>query len=162
MQPGAGPLGPDRAPWPRSGQHGRPSAPRSPTFTTAAPRSPASIAHHRRRESRSPPGQISYGEHEPLTSISHKGSVRTTPPHHFEEPRAEAEDSQDGDDAEDSLEGTSSTTSPPPAHLEDPSIDRKRKRVEELLSSSTSASKAAVREPSAPNDDIEIFDLLDS
>jgi hypothetical protein len=74
----------------------------------------------------------------------------------------EAEESQDGDDAEDSLEGTSSTTSPPPAHSEDPSLDRKRKRVEELLSSSTSASKAAVGEPSAPNDDIEIFDLLDS
>jgi hypothetical protein len=74
----------------------------------------------------------------------------------------EAEESQDGDDADDSLEGTSSTTSPPPAHSEDPSLDRKRKRVEELLSSSTSASKAAVGEPSAPNDDIEIFDLLDS
>jgi hypothetical protein len=50
----------------------------------------------------------------------------------------------------------------PPAHSEDPSLDRKRKRVEELLSSSTSASKTAVGEPSAPNDDIEIFDLLDS
>jgi hypothetical protein len=74
----------------------------------------------------------------------------------------EAEESQDGDDAKDSLEGTSSTTSPPPAHSEYPSLDRKRKRVEDLVSSSTSASKAAVREPSAPNDDIEIFDLLDS
>jgi hypothetical protein len=38
---------------------------------------------------------------------------------------------------------------------------QKRKHVEELISSSTSASKAAVGEPSAPNDDIEIFDLLD-
>jgi hypothetical protein len=73
-----------------------------------------------------------------------------------------AEESQDGDDAEDSLEGTSSTTSPPPAHSEDPSLDRKRKRVEELLSLSTSASKAVVGEPSTANDDIEIFDLLDS
>jgi hypothetical protein len=54
------------------------------------------------------------------------------------------------------------TTSPPPAHSEYPSLDRKRKRVEELVSSSTSASRAAVGEPSAPNDDIEIFDLLDS
>jgi hypothetical protein len=52
--------------------------------------------------------------------------------------------------------------SPPPAHSEDPSLDRKRKRVEELLSSSTFAFKAVVGEPSAPNDDIEIFDLLDS
>jgi hypothetical protein len=74
----------------------------------------------------------------------------------------EAKESQDGDDAEDSLEGTSSTTSPPPAHSEEPSLDRKRKRVEEFLSTSSSASKAAVGESSAPNDDIEIFDLLDS
>jgi hypothetical protein len=74
----------------------------------------------------------------------------------------EAEESQDGDDAKDSLERTSSTTSPPPTHSEEPSLDRKRKRVEELISLSTSASKAAVGEPSAPNDDIEIFDLLAS
>jgi hypothetical protein len=74
----------------------------------------------------------------------------------------EAEESQDGDDAEDKLEGTSLTTSPPPVHSEEPSLDKKRKRVKELISSSTSASKAAVGEPSAPNDDIEIFDLLDS
>jgi hypothetical protein len=50
----------------------------------------------------------------------------------------EAEERQDGDDAEDSLEGTSSTTSPHPVHSEDPGLDRKRKHVEELLSSSTS------------------------
>jgi hypothetical protein len=74
----------------------------------------------------------------------------------------EAEESHDGDDAEDSLEGTSSTTSSPLAHSEDLGLDRKRKRVEELLSLSTSASKDVVREPSAPNDDIEIFYLLDS
>jgi hypothetical protein len=75
----------------------------------------------------------------------------------------EAEESQDEDDAEDSLEGTSSTMSPPPAYSEEPSLDKKRKRVEELLSLSTSASKAAIGEPSAPNlCDIEIFDALDS
>jgi hypothetical protein len=73
-----------------------------------------------------------------------------------------AQESQDGDDAEDSLEGTSSTTLPPPAHSEEPSLDRKRKRVEEFISSSTSASKAAVGEPSAPNDNVELFDLLHS
>jgi hypothetical protein len=72
-------------------------------------------------------------------------------------------ESQDGDDAEDSPEGTSLTTSPPPTHSEEPSLDKKRKRIEELLSLSTSASKAAVGEPSAPNlSDIEIFDALDS
>jgi hypothetical protein len=74
----------------------------------------------------------------------------------------EAEESQDGDDAEDSLEGTSSTMSPLLAHSEDPSLNRKRKHVEELISSSTSTSKAAVGEPSAPNEDEELFDLLDS
>jgi hypothetical protein len=74
----------------------------------------------------------------------------------------EAEDSQDGDDAEDSLEGTSSTTSPPPAHSEDLGLDRKRKRVEELLSSSTSAPKNVAREASALEDEEELFDLLDS
>jgi hypothetical protein len=74
----------------------------------------------------------------------------------------EAEESQDGDDAEDSLEGTSSTMLPPPAHSEEPSLDRKRKHVEEFISSSTSASKAAIGEPSAPNEDVELFDLLDS
>jgi hypothetical protein len=74
----------------------------------------------------------------------------------------EAEDSQDGDDAKDSLEGTSSNTSPPPAYLEDPSLDRKWKRAEELISSSTSTSKAAIGEPSAPNEDDELYDLLDS
>jgi hypothetical protein len=75
---------------------------------------------------------------------------------------SEAEESQDGDDTEDSLEGTSSTTPPPPVDSEDPSLDRKRKHVEEFMSSSTSTSKAAVGEPSAPHEDDELFDLLDS
>jgi hypothetical protein len=74
----------------------------------------------------------------------------------------EAEESQDGVDAEDSLEGTSLTMSPPPAHSEDPSLDRKRKHAEELISSSTSTSKAAIGEPSAPIEDDELYDLLDS
>jgi hypothetical protein len=75
----------------------------------------------------------------------------------------EAEESQDRDDAEDSLEGTSSTTSPPPAHSEDrPSLDRKRKRVDEFISLSTSASKATIGEPSTSHEDEELFDLLDS
>jgi hypothetical protein len=74
----------------------------------------------------------------------------------------EAEDSQDEDEAEDSLERTSSTTSPPPALSENLGVDRKRKRVEELNPLSTSTSKAAVGEPSAPNEDDELYDLLDS
>jgi hypothetical protein len=78
----------------------------------------------------------------------------------FEAP--EAEDSQDGDDAKGSLEETSSTTSPPPAHLEDLGLDRKRKHVEELLSSSTSTPKSVAREASALEDEEELFDILDS
>jgi hypothetical protein len=74
----------------------------------------------------------------------------------------EAEDSQDGDEAEDLLEGTSSTTSPPPALSEDLSLDKKRKRVEELLSSSTSAPKNVAGEASALEDEEELFHLLDS
>jgi hypothetical protein len=74
----------------------------------------------------------------------------------------EAEDSQDRDEAEDSLEGTSSTTSPPPALSKDLGLNKKRKRVEELLSSSTSAPKTMAGEASALEDEEELFDLLDS
>jgi hypothetical protein len=74
----------------------------------------------------------------------------------------EAEDSQDGDEAEDSLEGTSSTMSPPPALFEDLGLNKKRKRVEELLSSSTSAHKSVAGEASPIEDGEELFDLLDS
>jgi hypothetical protein len=74
----------------------------------------------------------------------------------------EAGESQDGYDAKVSLEESSSTTSPPPAHSEEPNLDKKRKHVEELLSSSTSAPKNVVGKASAPDDDVEIFDLLDS
>jgi hypothetical protein len=75
----------------------------------------------------------------------------------------EADENQDGDDAEVSLEEDSSTMLPPPAHSEEPSLDKKRKHLEEIFSSSTSAPKNVVGEPSAPNSpDAEIFDLLDS
>jgi hypothetical protein len=74
----------------------------------------------------------------------------------------EAKDNQDGDEAEDSLEGTSLTTSPPPTLSKDLGLDKKRKRVEEFLSSSTSAPKNVVGEASALEDEEELFDLLDS
>jgi hypothetical protein len=73
-----------------------------------------------------------------------------------------AEDSQDEDEAEDSLEGTSLTMSPPPALSKDFGLDKKRKRVEELLSLSTSALKNMTGEASALEDEEEFFDLLDS
>jgi hypothetical protein len=74
----------------------------------------------------------------------------------------EAEDSQDGDEGEDSLERTSSTMSPPPALSEDLDVDRKRKCVEEFASSSASAHKIVAGEIFAPEDDVELFDLMDS
>jgi hypothetical protein len=74
----------------------------------------------------------------------------------------EAEDSQDGDDGEDSLERTSSTTSPPPALSEDLVVDKKRKCVEEFASSSVSAHKTVTGETAAPEDDVELLDLMDS
>jgi hypothetical protein len=74
----------------------------------------------------------------------------------------EAEDSEDGDEGEDSLERTSSTTSPPPALSEDLGVDKKRKCVEEFAFSSASAHKTVARETFAPEDDGELFDLMDS
>jgi hypothetical protein len=74
----------------------------------------------------------------------------------------EVEDSQDGDEGEDSLEDTSSMMSLPPALSEDHGVDKKRKRVTELLSSSTSAHTTVIEETSTPEDDVELFDLMDS
>jgi hypothetical protein len=47
-------------------------------------------------------------------------------------------------------------------HSEDLGLDKKGKRVEELLSLSTSASKAVIGEASTVEDEVELFDLLDS
>jgi hypothetical protein len=74
----------------------------------------------------------------------------------------EVEDSQDVDEGKDSLEDTSSTTSPPPTLSEDRGVDKKRKRVTELLSSSTSAHTTVIGETPTPEDDVELFDLMDS
>jgi hypothetical protein len=75
----------------------------------------------------------------------------------------EVNDSHDGDDVEVSREERSSTSSPPPAISKEPSLDKKRKHLDELLSSSTSAQRDAPGESSAPNTSIvEIFDALDS
>jgi hypothetical protein len=52
--------------------------------------------------------------------------------------------------------------SPPPVHSEEPSLDKKRKRVDELFSSSTSAPKNVARGASVLGEDVEIFNLLDS
>jgi hypothetical protein len=73
----------------------------------------------------------------------------------------EVEDNQDEDEAKDSLERTSSTMSSPLALSEDLGLDKKRKRVKELLSSSTSAHKNVVGEAYALEDEEELFDALD-
>jgi hypothetical protein len=70
----------------------------------------------------------------------------------------EADENQDGDDAKVSEEEISSSTSPPPGLAKDAGVDKKRKRVDEFASSSsTAADKAPVL-----TGDMEYFDLLAS
>jgi hypothetical protein len=70
----------------------------------------------------------------------------------------EADESQDGDDVEESEEETSSSTSPHPALAEDVGVDKKRKRVDDIASSSSvAAGKAPVLA-----EDMEYFDMLAS
>jgi hypothetical protein len=54
------------------------------------------------------------------------------------------------------------TTSPPSALSEDLGVDKKRKRVEELASSSTSAQRIVAGEAPGLEEGVELFDLLDS
>jgi hypothetical protein len=75
----------------------------------------------------------------------------------------EADEGQDGDDAKVSQEDSGSTSSPPPANSGEPSLDKKRKRLDELFSLSTSTPKDAPGELSTGKaSDLEIFDALDS
>jgi hypothetical protein len=70
----------------------------------------------------------------------------------------EAEENQDGDDAKESEEDTSSSISPPPVLAEDTGVDKKRKRVDEFASLSCAAAGKA----SVLAGDMEYFDLLTS
>jgi hypothetical protein len=70
----------------------------------------------------------------------------------------EADDSQDGDDVEESEDETSLSTSPPPALAEDVGVDKKRKRVDDIASSSSAAAGKA----SVEVEDLEYFDMLAS
>jgi hypothetical protein len=70
----------------------------------------------------------------------------------------EADESQDGDDVEDSEEETSSSTSSPPILAEDLNVDKKRKRVDEIASSSS----AAAGKTPAHAENMEYFDMLAS
>jgi hypothetical protein len=75
---------------------------------------------------------------------------------------SEAKENQDGDEAKESKEDTSSTTSPPPVLSEDTGIDKKRKRVDELASSSTSAQRIAADEAPVLEEGVVFFDLMAS
>jgi hypothetical protein len=109
-------------------------------------------------------GLFSFQDHQSLVSrppLLEGGAIQDVPISAASE-APEADDSQEGDEAEDSLEGTSSTTSPPPALSEDLGLDKKRKRMTELLSSSTSAHKNVTGEASVLEEEEELFDALDS
>jgi hypothetical protein len=73
----------------------------------------------------------------------------------------EADENQDGDEAERSLEESDSTMSPPPAVSKDKDLEKKRKRVGDVASSSTSFLKDASVEPATARDsEPDMFELL--
>jgi hypothetical protein len=74
----------------------------------------------------------------------------------------EAEENQDGDDVKISEDETISTMLPPPALSEDLIVNKKRKRVEELASLSTSIQRTAAGETLVQEDDLELFDYMAS
>jgi hypothetical protein len=74
----------------------------------------------------------------------------------------EAEENQDRDDTKVLEDDTSSTTSSPPALSKDLVVDKKRKRVEDLASSSTSVQRTAAGEALVQEDDLELFDFMAS
>jgi hypothetical protein len=53
-------------------------------------------------------------------------------------------------------------TSPPPAHSEDTSADKKRKHVNEFTSSSSSMQRTAVNKAPVLEEDVEFFDVMAS
>jgi hypothetical protein len=74
--------------------------------------------------------------------LPEEGPIETDPaPAGSEAP--EADENQDTDEAEGSLEESDSTTSPPPAISEDRDLEKKRKRIGDVASSSTSILKDA-------------------
>jgi hypothetical protein len=109
-------------------------------------------------------GLFSFQDHRLLVSLPplpEGGAIPNVPVSAASE-APEAEDSQDGEEGGDSLERTSSTTSPPPVLSEDIGVGKKRKRAEEFTSSSASAHKNVAGETPAPEDDVELFDLMES
>jgi hypothetical protein len=75
----------------------------------------------------------------------------------------EAGEHQGGDEAKGCLEERGSTTSHPPANSEEGGLEKKRKRTDDLTSSSTSIPKNASKEPVATREaELQMFELLDS
>jgi hypothetical protein len=75
----------------------------------------------------------------------------------------EADECQEGDDAVDSQEDSGSTALPPPTTSEDKGLEKKRKCLDDLVSSCTSNPKDASWEPAvADTSGFEMFDSLDS
>jgi hypothetical protein len=74
----------------------------------------------------------------------------------------EADDNQDEDDAEESEKDTSSSTSLPPVQPEDTGLDKKRKRVDEFASLSSSLQHAIAEKSPVLSEDMDLFDLLAS
>jgi hypothetical protein len=94
--------------------------------------------------------------------LPEEGPIQADPPSGASE-APQANEGQDGDDAEVSRDDSGSTSSPPPANSGEPSLDKKRKCLDKLISSSTSTPKDALGEPSnIKASDLEIFDALDS
>jgi hypothetical protein len=103
-------------------------------------------------------------DHQILVSRPHlpeEGPIKADPaPASSEAP--EADESQDGDDAKESREESASTTSPPPAVSEDGNLERKRKHVGDVASTSTSVMKETSGEAAAAKDpEPDMFELLD-
>jgi hypothetical protein len=97
-----------------------------------------------------------------LITLPEEGPIQADPASATSE-APEADDCQDRDDAKISREESRSTLSPPPACSEETSLDKKRKRLDELISLSTSSPKDAPGETSSAKAPvIEIFDALDS
>jgi hypothetical protein len=73
-----------------------------------------------------------------------------------------AVENQDRDDVKISEDETSSTMLPPPALSEDLVVDKKRKHVKELASSSPSVQRTAAGETLVQEDDLELFNYMAS
>jgi hypothetical protein len=100
-----------------------------------------------------------------LVSCPHlpeEGPIKADPiPAGSEAPKAN--ENKDGDEAEGSLEESDSPTSPPPVVSEDRDLEKKRKHVGDVASSSTFVLKEASGEAAAAKDsEPDMFELLDS